>query len=89
MNDEHILKLLDYYEQEICNIPYCGPYLSHLKTMFNPMRAMIYEKQHDKFNRWLGFVQGVLYANGIFSIDQMRNHNRSYKDFIKETKNNG
>jgi len=30
----------------------------------------------EKANRWLGFVQGVLWATGIYSIDAMRDHNR-------------
>src|SRR4030095_7725392 len=30
----------------------------------------------EKFMRWLGFMQGVLYAEGIFTIDQMKEHNR-------------
>ena len=28
----------------------------------------------DKYNRWLGFVQGVLWVSGIYTIDQMREH---------------
>jgi hypothetical protein len=30
----------------------------------------------DKANRWLGFIQGVLWAEGIYSIDEMREDNR-------------
>lgn len=30
----------------------------------------------DKFNRWLGFVQGVLWTGGVYTIDQMRDHTR-------------
>lgn len=30
----------------------------------------------EKANRWLGFVQGVLWAAGVYSIDAMRDHNR-------------
>ncbi|KKL68560.1 hypothetical protein LCGC14_2123730 [marine sediment metagenome] len=30
----------------------------------------------DKFNRWLGFVQGVLWLHGDFTLVQMREHNR-------------
>jgi hypothetical protein len=27
-----------------------------------------------KINRWVGFVQGVLWKEGLFTIDQMREH---------------
>jgi len=30
----------------------------------------------DKFNRWLGFVQGVLWVLGVRTIGQMRDDNR-------------
>lgn len=30
----------------------------------------------EKFMRWLGFVQGVLWVNGVYTIDEMREHNR-------------
>lgn len=30
----------------------------------------------DRFNRWLGFVQGVLWVLGVRTIGQMRDDNR-------------
>ena len=33
----------------------------------------------DKVNRWLGFAQGVLWVTGLYSIDEMREHNRDPK----------
>lgn len=84
MNEQHAIELLDYYEQQLCNIPYPNDSLTHLKTMFNPMRIMVYENQTERFNRWLGFVQGVLWNNDIFYLSQLRNHVRNYEDFIKE-----
>ena len=32
------------------------------------------EIKWDKYNRWLGFVQGVMWDKGIYTIDQMREH---------------
>lgn len=34
---------------------------------------------HDwvKFNRWLGFVQGCFWVQGIYTLNQMRDHNRA------------
>ena len=34
-------------------------------------------KQWDKFNRWLGFMQGVFWSQGVFTLNEMRGHNRS------------
>ena len=31
----------------------------------------------EKANRWLGFIQGVLWAECIYTIDEMRDHNHS------------
>lgn len=31
----------------------------------------------DKFNRWLGFIQGVFWLHGDFTLNQMRDHNRT------------
>lgn len=31
--------------------------------------------QREKFMRWLGFVQGVFYAQGVYTIEQMKAHN--------------
>lgn len=30
-----------------------------------------------KANRWLGFIQGVLWTSGVFTIEDMRDDNRS------------
>ncbi len=29
-----------------------------------------------KVGRWLGFIQGVLWTHNIYSIDEMKDHNR-------------
>jgi hypothetical protein len=31
----------------------------------------------EKVHRWFGFIQGVLCADGIYSIEEMREHNRA------------
>lgn len=31
----------------------------------------------EKFNRWLGFVQAILWVYGQYSLDEMREHNRT------------
>ncbi len=35
------------------------------------------EKIWGKFNRWLGFMQGIFWSQGVFTLDEMKGHNRS------------
>jgi hypothetical protein len=34
------------------------------------------EMEEDKANRWFGFLQGMLWAAGLFSISELKEHNR-------------
>jgi len=65
------------------------PALEHLLTMIPKMRTMLDEigatgnqyaavnvERTEKFMRWLGFMQGVLYSEGLFTVLEMRDHNR-------------
>lgn len=48
----------------------------HVLEMIPKMRNFHWDKQVEKAMRWLGFIQGVLYSQGIFTIDEMKNHNK-------------
>ena len=50
---------------------------SHLNSMIPKMKAFLDGGQMDKCFRWLGFMQGVLWALGIYSLNELREHNRS------------
>jgi hypothetical protein len=43
----------------------------------------MYEENTDlsKINRWIGFVQGVLWKEGIYNIDELRGHITAAKAF--------
>lgn len=60
----------------------------HLLWMLGEMNAMLCDagvndedggpaKRDQKLNRWLGFVQGALWAHGMATIDQLRDDTRS------------
>ena len=64
--------------------------LPHLAGMLSKMEEFLSEAEDplrdsyddpreswDKFNRWLGFIQGCFWSQGMFTLEQMRNHNRS------------
>jgi hypothetical protein len=52
-----------------------GDDLEHCLWMLEKMNTFG-KRDLDKLNRWIGFVQGILYREKIFTIDQMRNHVR-------------
>lgn len=49
-----------------------GNTLEHVRWMLDELRDLT----GAKAMRWLGFVQGVLWMQGIYTIDQMREHNK-------------
>ncbi len=65
--------------------------MSHIHGMLDKMDALLnsaeVEFKHgtegkpgwDKFNRWLGFMQGVFWLHGDYTLNMMRGHNRSEK----------
>jgi hypothetical protein len=77
MTKEHVEKVLDLYEHTLSLRAYSfKPPV--LLTMFPLMRKMLENPNDwDKLMRWLGFVQGVYWSDGTFTIDQMRDHNRA------------
>ncbi len=49
---------------------------AHAKWMLDSIEEFVAEDELDKANRWLGFIQGVFYSFGTYTINQMRDHNR-------------
>lgn len=88
MTHDHIKRVLDLYDSRLakmdlephCSDGNCGSALkglAHVRWMCQEIRVMIDRgESEDKINRWFGFIQGVLYADGIYSINEMRDHNR-------------
>jgi hypothetical protein len=89
MTPQQMLDLVKLYENKVSEAIKVveTPQLAHLITMFPEMivfaEKSLYlaepekSKYWQKVNRWLGFVQGVLWTNGIFTIEEMCDHNRS------------
>lgn len=69
---EWYVKNIDGWNLEHRNEPWCRD-LKYIRTM--PVK-MVDLADFPKLNRWLGFMQGVLWANGIYSLDDLRTHNR-------------
>lgn len=82
-NKQKWVDLVDYYEQHLDNLfPDVGPErrsqndVSHIKAMIPLMREHLAEKP-EKFMRWLGFLQGWMWAAKIFTIEEMAEHNKN------------
>ena len=52
-----------------------GP-LGHCKNMLPKMSQFLEENRIEKFFRWLGFVQGVLWSERLYTIEELKDHNR-------------
>ena len=50
--------------------------LNHALWMCRETINFVREEKLDKANRWMGFIQGVLWTYNIYSVDEMRDHNR-------------
>lgn len=48
----------------------------HVVGMLPRLRVLIIEGHREKAMRWLGFIQGVLFSNNIYSVEQLKEHNR-------------
>lgn len=68
--------LLSFYKNEFVRINVApkrgGAALQHCAWMVEEMLNPIDNEDIGKINRWIGFVQGVLWKEGIYTIDQMR-----------------
>jgi hypothetical protein len=51
--------------------------VDHLIEMIPQMRGMLcYYPRVEKFMRWLGFIQGVLWQRKWFTLEELKEHNR-------------
>lgn len=53
-----------------------SPELTYAFRMCERIREHIENNKIEKSMRWLGFIQGVLYSNGVLSVEELKNHNR-------------
>lgn len=88
-------EVVQQYRILLGNIPpLAGPYdrpptprkaIAHCAGMLEKVEAFINEgtpEAWDKANRWLGFLQGVFWTQGTYTLDQMRDHNRPAKEEV-------
>ncbi len=50
--------------------------LGHCRRMLDDMEIFLDQGRLGKVFRWLGFVQGVFWALEIYTIDELKRHNK-------------
>lgn len=55
--------------------------LEHVAWMCDEIQRALAEGDREKAMRWLGFSQGVLWAQGIYAVNELREQNRAVKPF--------
>ncbi len=50
--------------------------LDHCHGMLDNMVDFVREGRMEKVFRWLGFIQGVLWSNRVYTLTDLKNHNR-------------
>lgn len=51
--------------------------LEHVNWMCAEILAALAAGEREKAMRWLGFTQGVLWAQGVYAVNEMREQNRA------------
>ena len=84
MTNEKILEVLAIYDECLRREGYrplraetsdAGAVLNHCLWMVEQTRLFVADDRREKAFRWLGFVQGVLWDTGVYSIDELKTHN--------------
>jgi hypothetical protein len=55
--------------------------LEHVAWMCSEILRSLDEGQREQAMRWLGFTQGVLWAQGVYAVNEMREQNRAVRPY--------
>lgn len=76
--------VIKHAKKEVCegtmmvdNIGQTATAYEHIYWMCAEIKEFVKKEEMDKAFRWLGFVQGVLWCVGEYTINELRDHNRS------------
>ncbi len=79
MEDRKFLEACKIYKEKVYPLAEQSDYAEtykHILYMLWRIPWLIEAGRKEKANRWLGFVQGALWANDIYTIEEMKEHNR-------------
>lgn len=49
---------------------------AHCHAMLDEMEVFLQEGRREKVFRWLGWIQGCLWRSGVYTLEDLKNHNR-------------
>lgn len=90
MTTEKVLEVVAYYRRcleqfdiakekfEYYGSPNSEEIAKHCHAMLDDIEQFVREGRTEKAHRHLGFVQGCLWAIGVYTIEELKNHNRSH-----------
>lgn len=89
MTKAKIREVLNIYKEELVRRNFSRHEFSHDKTlhsridslqhvfaMIDKIEEFLEEDRMEKVFRWLGFIQGCLWASGLYTIKELKNHSR-------------
>lgn len=89
MNAPKLIEVIEIYRAKLAHIVPCKeayPHdvllrdewsaLKHARHCLDEIEAFVREGRLEKAFRWLGFVQGVLWACRVYDINELKSHNR-------------
>lgn len=77
MTADKVVEVCKLYNNRLRHLEAPNSRIAHVRDRMLPLTCEFAQAGRiEKAFRWLGFVQGVLWCEGIYSIDQMKEHNR-------------
>lgn len=89
MTAEKILEVVSLYEERLSVFtsfsgkvshslrnPHKFQVIHHCRAMLPEIKEFVKEQRIEKAFRHLGFLQGCLWNQGIYTIEELKNHNR-------------
>lgn len=55
--------------------------LEHVAWMCDEILRALSGGQREQAMRWLGFTQGVLWAHGVYAVNELREQNRALRPY--------
>lgn len=81
MTAEKVIEVCEKYSRRLVHLEVPNQRLAHVRDRMLPLTCeFARDGRLEKAFRWLGFIQGVLWCEGVYTIDAMKDHNRPVED---------
>ena len=88
MTPNEMIGIFDKYSALLLDRGHCplrseADNLNHILWMCDVAKSFAQNGKAKKANRWLGFIQGVLCCKKVYTIEEVKEHNRKKKKIVK------